>query len=64
MRIQSDGNPQVGDICLNDANHVAVCTAPGMLSYASIDEHGHATGGEPGDQTGKETKTAPYYSYP
>lgn len=59
-----DGNPQPGDICLNDAEHVAVCTAPGQLSYASIDERGMASGGQSGDQTNLETKTSNYYDHP
>ena len=64
VRLPVDGNPQPGDICLNDAEHVAVCTSLGMISYASIDENGGISGGESGDQTGFETKTAPYYDHP
>lgn len=55
--------PKPGDILLNDANHVAVCTAPGMMSYASIDERGKASGGQSGDQTGLETKTVSGFTY-
>lgn len=64
-KLPNDGHPQVGDVCLNDVNHVAVCTGPnGQLSFASIDENGRATGGQSGDQTGAETKTRSYYNYP
>lgn len=63
-RLPVDGNPQPGDIVLNDAEHVAVCTAPHTLAYASIDERGCASGGQTGDQTGLETKEAPYYDHP
>lgn len=63
-RISNNGSPQVGDILLNDANHVAVCTAPGMLSQASIDERGKISGGQAGDQTDRETNTKAYYNYP
>lgn len=56
-------NPQPGDILLNDANHVAVCTAPGMMSYASIDERGKISGGQAGDQTGRETLTVNGFRY-
>lgn len=62
-RIPNNGNPQVGDILLNDANHVAVCTAPNMMSYAASDENGRITGGQAGDQTGKETRTTAYANY-
>lgn len=59
-----DGSPRVGDILLNDGRHVAVCTAAGMVSEASINEKGTANGGAPGDQTGLETRTRKYNSYP
>lgn len=59
-----NGKPQVGDVLLNDNKHVAVCTTPGLMSYASIDERGKASGGQAGDQTGQETKTRTYYNYP
>lgn len=55
--------PQPGDILLNDANHVAVCTAPGMMSYASSDERGKISGGQAGDQTGRETRTVNGFAY-
>ncbi len=55
--------PQPGDILLNDTHHVAVCTAPGMMSYASIDERGKISGGQTGDQTGLETKTVSGFAY-
>lgn len=55
--------PQPGDILLNDAHHVAVCTAPGMMSYASIDERGKISGGQSGDQTGRETRTVRSFGY-
>lgn len=63
-KVPNDGNPQPGDVLLNDTNHVAVCTSPGKVSQASIDENGHATGGQAGDQTGRETNTRDYYNYP
>ncbi len=63
QRVAPNGLPQVGDILLNDANHVAVCTAPGMMSYASIDERGGISGGQVGDQTGRETRTVSGFYY-
>lgn len=63
-KVANNGNPQPGDVLLNDVNHVAVCTGPGILSQASIDENGRAAGGASGDQTGAETNTRVYYNYP
>lgn len=62
--MQVDGSPRVGDILLNDGRHVAVCTAAGMVSEASINERGTANGSKPGDQTNLETRTRRYFSYP
>lgn len=63
-RIANNGNPQKGDILLNDSRHVAVYVGNGLMSYASIDENGNARGGKDGDQTGLETRTRAYYDYP
>jgi len=63
-RIANDGNPQVGDILLNDKDHVAVYIGDGMLAQASIDEHGNIAGGQAGDQTGDEVNVRSYYNYP
>lgn len=62
-RLPASTAPQVGDILLNDAHHVAVCTAPGMMSYASIDENGRISGGQAGDQTDRETLTVSGFNY-
>lgn len=62
--VAPDGRPKAGDVLLNDARHVAVCVADGLLSQASIDERGKASGGASGDQTGRETNTRAYYDYP
>jgi len=48
-----------GDILLNDSHHVALVIG----GQASIDEHGRASGGASGDQTGRETNTRPIYEY-
>lgn len=63
VRLPVDGNPLPGDILLNDADHVAVYVGGGCLSQASISETGGVLGA-PGDQTGGETNTSPYYDYP
>lgn len=62
--ITPDGNPQYGDVLLNDGHHVAGMIWTNRLGQASIDENGRATGGQSGDQTGYETNTKGYYSYP
>lgn len=64
VSVPNNGNPQVGDICLNDGEHVAVCVAPGKLAWASENEFNGATGGQPGDQTGRETLVGNYYNFP
>ena len=60
---QSLAGLQGGDILLNDANHVAMLVGNGMLAQASIDERGWASGGQSGDQTGRETNVRPFYVY-
>ncbi|WP_113859641.1 endolysin-like domain-containing protein [Bifidobacterium aemilianum] len=62
-RLPNNGNPRPGDILLNDAAHVAVYIGGGRLAQASISENG-STAGAPGDQTGGETNTNPYYNFP
>lgn len=63
-RISPDGNPQFGDVLLNDVNHVALYVGGGLLAQASSDENGGIHGGRAGDQTGRETNVSPYYNYP
>lgn len=62
-RVPADGNPQPGDILLNDVNHVAMWLGD-CLAQASIDENGNIAGGARGDQTGAEVNTRGYYDYP
>ena len=63
QRISPNGNPQPGDILLNDVHHVAVYVGNGQLAQASIDESGRASGGQSGDQA-NETNVKTYYDYP
>ena len=58
-----NGNPQKGDILLNDGSHVAMWLGD-CLGQASIDENGNIKGGQSGDQTGYETNVRSYYNYP
>ena len=57
---------QRGDIYLNEASHTAMCISsePDMLAEFSINEMGTITGGQVGDQTGRESRVAGYYSFP
>ena len=53
-----------GDVLLNRRYHTAMYIGSGQLVQASINEKGTATGGIPGDQTGKEFLIRSYYNYP
>lgn len=55
---------QRGDVLLNYSHHTAIYIGNGQLVHASINEHGHAVGGQPGDQTGREICVRGYYNYP
>lgn len=63
VRMANNGNPQAGDILLNDADHVAVYLGGGKLAQASISEN-NSIAGTAGDQTGWETNVSAYYNYP
>ena len=52
-----------GDILLNEVHHVACYIGNGQIVHASINELGTATGGQTGDQTGKEICVRDYYIY-
>lgn len=53
-----------GDILLSRGHHTAIYIGDGKVVQASSNEHGGIRGGIPGDQTGKEIWTRPYYNYP
>ena len=53
-----------GDVLLNHVHHVAMFCGNGKEVEASINEKGTATGGKPGDQTGREFLIRPYRNYP
>ena len=53
-----------GDVLLNHSKHVAMYCGNGKEVEASINEKGTATGGKPGDQTGKEFLIRSYRNYP
>ena len=53
-----------GDVLLNTTHHTAMYVGNGKEVEASINEKGKATGGQPGDQTGKEFLVRSYRNYP
>ena len=53
-----------GDVLLNHVHHTALYIGGGQLVQASINEYGTTTGGQTGDQTGREIYTRKYYNYP
>lgn len=54
-------NPRRGDIYLNQTHHVVIAVNEYQIVHASINEKGTITGGQPGDQTGKEICIRDYY---
>lgn len=57
---------QRGDVYLNEGNHTAMCVSvvPDMLAEFSLNEKDGITGGQVGDQTGRESSIHAYYDYP
>lgn len=53
-----------GDVLLNYEHHTAMYCGNGQEVEASINEKGTVTGGQPGDQTGREFLVRPYRNYP
>ena len=52
-----------GDVLLHEQNHTAMYVGGGMIVHASGNEFGKATGGQPGDQTGREICKTSYFNY-
>lgn len=55
---------QRGDVLLNVRHHTAQYLGNGQEAEASINEMGTTTGGQPGDQTGREFLIRAYRNYP
>lgn len=55
---------KAGDIHLNILNHVCMSINASQIAQASINELGTVSGGQTGDQTGKEIYIRDYYEYP
>lgn len=62
--LSSGAGIQAGDVLLNYARHTALALGGGHIVQASINERGTATGGQTGDQTGREIYERTYYNYP
>lgn len=62
--ISTDAGLQRGDVLLNHVHHTAMYCGNGKLVQASINEYGKVTGGQTGDQTGREFYIRSYYNYP
>lgn len=52
-----------GDIFLSEGHHVVLCTSPTQIVHASINEKGTTTGGQTGDQTGREICVRSFYEH-
>ena len=53
-----------GDVLLNEQKHTAIYLGDGTVVQASINERGGISGGESGDQTGREIGISTYRNYP
>ncbi len=62
--ISTGAGLQRGDVLLNHVHHTAMYCGNGKLVQASINEFGKTTGGQTGDQTGREFYIRSYYNYP
>lgn len=52
---------KAGDVLLNETHHTAMYVGNGQIVHAAGNEHGGATGGLSGDQTGREICIQSYY---
>lgn len=52
------------DVLLNERYHTAMITQPGYIVHARGNENGSSTGGQSGDQTGREICVQGYYYSP
>ena len=64
VNLSTGAGVAAGDVLLNYARHTALSIGGGRIVQASINERGTATGGQTGDQTGREIYERTYYNYP
>lgn len=62
--LASGAGLQRGDVLLNIRHHAAMYCGNGQEVEASINELGTVSGGQTGDQTGREFLVRPYRNYP
>ena len=58
----NDTSIKAGDIFLTPGKHVVIAVSAKKIAHASINEKGRTTGGQTGDQTGKEICTRSFYT--
>ena len=64
VNLSTGAGVQRGDVLLNDRSHTALVLGGGKIVQAAINEKGTITGGQTGDQTGREIYIRSYYNYP
>ena len=64
VNLSTGAGVQRCDVLLNDSSHTALVIGGGKIVQASINEKGTVTGGQTGDQTGREIYIRSYYNYP
>ena len=64
VNLSTGAGVQEGDVLLNYARHTALALGGGRIVQASINERATATGGQTGDQTGREIYERTYYNDP
>ncbi len=64
VNLSNGSGLQRGDVLLNHVNHTAMYCGNGQIVQASINEFSKTTGGQTGDQTGREFYIRGYYNYP
>lgn len=64
VNLATSSGMERGDVLLNMRNHTAMYCGDGQEVEASINERGGTTGGQPGDQTGREFLIRAYRNYP
>lgn len=63
INLDNGAGLQRGDVLLNIRHHTAMFVGSGQMAEASINEASGITGGQPGDQTGREIRICPYRVY-
>lgn len=64
VNLNTGAGVQRGDVLLNNSSHTALALGSGKIVQASINEKGTVTGGQTGDQTGREIYIRSYYNFP